>query len=749
MPKVNFKRAFTLIELLVVMGIIGVLAGAIMYSTGNARQKGRDSQRKTSLEAFRTAAVSYFADNKVYPDLCVLDTEPNPDALPSCEIVTSGGQNWRVVDSAANPTAWQNAPGFSQYFQDGKVPLDVNQLTSAIPTKLASLTSKLASWFTTSSTNSNQNGQVAGTATATYQIAAGRDDGKRVNYNDATPDKYEYTIRNNPQGTAYECAGTQRAIRDNYFRFSNINIPKDATIDSATLTITPQNNAGVSFDDPIQNGENLPVGASNFRSVIKAEQHLDAPQITDTDNGAPTNFNSKVTALSGAPSVTWDNPGRWNPLTGGANVSPDIKTLIQPIVNQSAWDATNRHISLFWLDNGTTPGCTSVVKPTLGIGRAGVAYEGQQAGDGAAPVLTITYTTPDPIIVSCEAEATGSNITNTPGSGGSFIETGEPVTASNSAYISSNASDNSGASESVGPVNGSANGGVGGSIQYKVYPPTAGTYYFFARVKYPPTVSSHNTFWMQINGSGPSGSTSFYKVGNDSTTGWHWINFRNGDTTSDVISAALTSGENTVKIWSREDGTQIDKFELKTDSSLPINNGDNSGNCSGGTTATATLTASPSTIDSGQTSTLTWSSTNASSCGITPGTWPTTTSGSQASTALSGTTIFTLTCDTASDSETVTVNQGEDPPTGGGPTGDSKCENSCKTVYQLCENKKCFKLWVFLENENDSNRADGPSSTGTGPQRAGPNAVCTGSDAELTAINPEHKPLYCIESPPI
>ena len=76
-------------------------------------------------------------------------------------------------------------------------------------------------------------------------------------------------------------------------------------------------------------------------------------------------------------------------------------------------------------------------------------------------------------------------------------------------------------------------------------------------------------------------------------------------------------------------------------------------------TPTATLSASPTTVASGGTSTLTWSSTNATACTASNG-WSGTraTSGSQATTALTATTTYSLVCTGAggsSSSATATV----------------------------------------------------------------------------------------------
>ncbi len=79
------------------------------------------------------------------------------------------------------------------------------------------------------------------------------------------------------------------------------------------------------------------------------------------------------------------------------------------------------------------------------------------------------------------------------------------------------------------------------------------------------------------------------------------------------------------------------------------------------------INASPSTISTGQASTLTWSSTNASSCNASGG-WSGTksTSGSLSTGALNQSTIYTLTCNgaggTGSATSTVTVNAAAPPP---------------------------------------------------------------------------------------
>ena len=49
------KRGFTLIELLIVISILGILVSLTLVSYGSAQERGRDSKRKTDLDAIKKA----------------------------------------------------------------------------------------------------------------------------------------------------------------------------------------------------------------------------------------------------------------------------------------------------------------------------------------------------------------------------------------------------------------------------------------------------------------------------------------------------------------------------------------------------------------------------------------------------------------------------------------------------------------------------------------------------------------------
>lgn len=67
---VNKRRrrlGFTLIEILVAITIIATLAGAVILTTGNARDKGKDTRRKNDLKAINSAIIAYRADKSHWP----------------------------------------------------------------------------------------------------------------------------------------------------------------------------------------------------------------------------------------------------------------------------------------------------------------------------------------------------------------------------------------------------------------------------------------------------------------------------------------------------------------------------------------------------------------------------------------------------------------------------------------------------------------------------------------------------------
>lgn len=61
------RKGFTLIELLVVIAIIGILSAVGLIALNGAREKARDSQRKSDLGQIRTGLALYYDTYNAFP----------------------------------------------------------------------------------------------------------------------------------------------------------------------------------------------------------------------------------------------------------------------------------------------------------------------------------------------------------------------------------------------------------------------------------------------------------------------------------------------------------------------------------------------------------------------------------------------------------------------------------------------------------------------------------------------------------
>jgi len=82
------ENGFTLIELLVVIAIIGGLSALLLPNFMSARERARDTQRKSDLKQIQKALEMYRQDNNVFPA-----------ALPA-----PGGSSW----TSANGLIYMN-----------------------------------------------------------------------------------------------------------------------------------------------------------------------------------------------------------------------------------------------------------------------------------------------------------------------------------------------------------------------------------------------------------------------------------------------------------------------------------------------------------------------------------------------------------------------------------------------------------------------------------------------------------------
>lgn len=67
MKRITLRAGFTLIELLIVIAIIGILSGLLFVNFSGARERARDSKRKTDLQQIKTSLQLYYNDFGSFP----------------------------------------------------------------------------------------------------------------------------------------------------------------------------------------------------------------------------------------------------------------------------------------------------------------------------------------------------------------------------------------------------------------------------------------------------------------------------------------------------------------------------------------------------------------------------------------------------------------------------------------------------------------------------------------------------------
>ena len=70
----KLKKGFTIVELLIVIVVIGILATLVIVTFSGIQQKGRDSQRRTDINALASHVSAYYADKGYYPTAFDLNT---------------------------------------------------------------------------------------------------------------------------------------------------------------------------------------------------------------------------------------------------------------------------------------------------------------------------------------------------------------------------------------------------------------------------------------------------------------------------------------------------------------------------------------------------------------------------------------------------------------------------------------------------------------------------------------------------
>lgn len=112
------RKGFTLIELLVVIAIIGILSAVGLIALNGAREKARDSQRKSDLGQIRTGLALYYDTHNGYPGavntwFTFNGTSTSGNTLYDALISTVGGGAYisrlpSTPNQAKTPTEWYN-----------------------------------------------------------------------------------------------------------------------------------------------------------------------------------------------------------------------------------------------------------------------------------------------------------------------------------------------------------------------------------------------------------------------------------------------------------------------------------------------------------------------------------------------------------------------------------------------------------------------------------------------------------------
>ncbi|SRR5258708_418567 len=99
----NRNRGFTLIELLIVIAIIGILSSLLFVNFSGARERARDSKRKTDLTEIKSALQLYYNDYGKFPAAGAGNTIAGCGAAGTSTCDWTSGSTAGSAFSAGNP----------------------------------------------------------------------------------------------------------------------------------------------------------------------------------------------------------------------------------------------------------------------------------------------------------------------------------------------------------------------------------------------------------------------------------------------------------------------------------------------------------------------------------------------------------------------------------------------------------------------------------------------------------------------
>jgi prepilin-type N-terminal cleavage/methylation domain-containing protein len=126
------KKGFTLIELLVVVALLGVLTTLLMANFNAARQRSRDTQRKSDLKNVQTALRLYYNDLGNYPE------NSSAKEIAGCgsagTAVCAWGEEWSVGSTLYMSTLPED-PTPAQIYRYTQIDLDTYTLQACLENK--------------------------------------------------------------------------------------------------------------------------------------------------------------------------------------------------------------------------------------------------------------------------------------------------------------------------------------------------------------------------------------------------------------------------------------------------------------------------------------------------------------------------------------------------------------------------------------------------------------------------------------